>query len=67
MTPDERSARARLAAAKRHHPDDDKTHKLAAQYKTERLAKHIERLLATAPPLSQDQRDRLAVLLRGAA
>lgn len=66
MTPDERSARARLAAAKRHHPDDDKTHELSAQFKTDRLAQHIERLLATAPPLSQDQRGRLAALLRGA-
>jgi hypothetical protein len=67
MTPDERSARARLAAAKRHHPDDDKTHELAAQFKTDRLAQHIERLIQAAPPLNEDQLRRLGALLRPGA
>lgn len=63
MRPEERSARARLAAAKRHHPDDDKTHELVAQFKTDRLAQHIQRVVDSAPPLSADQRARLSALL----
>ncbi len=66
MTPVERSARARVAALKRHHPDDPKTAEAAAQFKADRLAEYIQRLVADAPPLSPEQRDRLALLLRGA-
>ena len=32
----------------------------------EKLERYIEQVVATAPPLSPDQRDRLTVLLRGA-
>lgn len=31
----------------------------------ERLAEHIRRIVDEAPPLSPEQRDRLATLLRG--
>ena len=31
-----------------------------------RFAEHIQRIVDAAPPLSQHQKDRLAVLLRGA-
>ncbi len=64
MTPDVRSARARVAAAKRHHPNDPKTDQLAAEFKADRLAEHIRRLVDAAPPLSEAQRSRLALLLR---
>ncbi len=43
MTPVELSARARVAALKRHRPDDPKTVELAAQFKADRLAEHIQR------------------------
>ncbi len=66
MTPVELSARARVAALKRHRPDDPKTVELAAQFKADRLAEHIQRAVTKAPPLSAVQRDRLAALLRGA-
>ena len=65
MTPDERTTRARLAALQRHHPDDPKTAQLAADFKTDRLAQHIARVVDAAPPLSFEQRDRLALLLSG--
>ena len=66
MTPDERSARARVAAAKRHHPNSPKTDQLAAEFKADRAAEYIRRIVDEAPPLSPEQRDRLALLLRGA-
>jgi len=58
--------RARIAALTRHHPDDQKTIDLARDFKAERLAEYIERVVDAAPPLSQAQRDKLAILLRGA-
>jgi hypothetical protein len=65
MTPDERSTRARLAANRRHHPDDPETERLAADFKADRLAAYIRRVVDEAPLLSPEQRSRLAVLLRG--
>ena len=58
--------RARIAALTRHHPDDQKTIDLARDFKAERLAEYIERVVDAAPPLTQAQRDNLAILLRGA-
>ncbi len=65
MNSDERSARARVAAAKRHHPDSPKTAQLTAEFKADRLALHIRRVVDSAPPLTAEQRDRLALLLHG--
>lgn len=54
-------ARNRLAAASRHHPE------LIEQRRRElneaKIADYIERVLAEAPPLTPDQRARLAELL----
>ena len=33
----------------------------------ERIASYVERVLADAPPLTNEQRERLALLLRGGA
>lgn len=66
MTPDERIQRGRIAALTRHHPHDGTTQELAAQFKADRLAQHIQRIVDAAPALSQHQKDCLAVLLRGA-
>ncbi len=65
MTPAEKTDRARIAALRRHHPNDPKTHELAAAFKADRLAQHIQRVVDEAPPLTPAQLDRLAVLLRG--
>ena len=66
MNADDRTKRARVAAKRRHHPNDPETDKLAAEFKTDRLAQHIQKIVDQAPPLSQSQRDALAILLCGA-
>ncbi len=43
MTPAEKTDRARVAALRRHRPNDPKTHELAAAFKADRLAQHIRR------------------------
>ncbi len=65
MTPAEKTDRPRVAALRRHRPNDPKTHELSTACKADRLAQHIRRVVDFAPPLSATQRDRLAVLLRG--
>ena len=60
--------RARVAALSRSRTDDDPElidarRTLAA----DRLAAYIQQTVDAAPPLSSDQRDRLALLLRGGA
>jgi hypothetical protein len=65
MNKQQRTARARIAALKRHHPNDQETVELARDFKAERLAEYIERVVDMAPPLTPAQRDRLALLLRG--
>ena len=63
-SPRVRAATARAGAAVRwKRPDaDDALRDLAA----ERISAYIERVLAEAPPLGPQQRDRLARLLNGA-
>lgn len=59
-----RSLQARLAAEHRHRPNEDHTD-LRRQLKAEQLADYIKRTVDAAPPLTPEQRDRLALLLRG--
>lgn len=59
-----RSLQARLAAEHRYRPDEDHT-ELRRQLKAEQLADYIRRTVDAAPPLTDDQRERLALLLRG--
>lgn len=66
MDAHQRTTRARIAALRRHRPEAPETVELAAEFKTDRLAQYIARIVDTAPPLSSEQRDRLALLLRGA-
>lgn len=57
--------RARVAALSRHRgPDDPQLTKARADLKVARLADYIERTVAAAPPLDQEQCDKLALLLR---
>ena len=58
--------RARIAALVRHRPDDhDAIDNARRAYRTNRLADHIREVVDQAPPLTQEQRNRLAALLRG--
>jgi hypothetical protein len=58
--------RARVASLSRSRTSDDPD-LIAARLnlRAERLALYIRRTVDTAPPLSPEQRDRLALLLRG--
>ncbi|MFL1999500.1 hypothetical protein [Microbacterium sp. A1-JK] len=55
--------RSRIAHAKRADPNADVTD-LKLQLKEERLAEYIQRIVDSAPPLAQEQRDRLAAIMR---
>ncbi len=66
MTEDQRSTRGKIAAGRRHHPDDPATEKMAAEFKADRAAQYIQRLVDSAPQLSAEQCARLAVLLHAA-
>lgn len=57
--------RARVASLSRSRTADDPDLVAARRnLKAERLADYIARTVASAPPLTADQRDRLALLLR---
>jgi len=56
--------RSKIANAKRKNPDADLT-SLRQQLKAERLADYIERTVDASPPLNVEQRDWLALKLRG--
>lgn len=65
-SPSVAAARARANALKRYRPVDDPVVKAAERdLRVERLAEYIERVVDAAPPLTPEQRDRLALLLRG--
>lgn len=57
-----RRARARLAGTVKHHPDADVTH-LRRELKAAKLEQAIRAAVDAAPPLTDDQRSRLAGLL----
>ncbi|GAA1446383.1 hypothetical protein GCM10009641_69820 [Mycobacterium cookii] len=56
--------RSRIAHAKKADPKADVTD-LRRQLKAERLEDYIQRTVDAAPPLSQEQRQKLAALLSG--
>jgi len=61
-----RPATVRRAAMAKPCQDHGRADCAPAKSESDRLAEHIQRVVDAAPPLSPDQRDRLAVLLRGA-
>jgi hypothetical protein len=72
LSPERRKARAQYARAAqvaKRHPDDAEAQEAAEverrDYYATALGDHIREVVAKAPPLSTEQRDRLAVLLRG--
>lgn len=59
-----RSARGRLAVTTRHHPDDaDRLAEARRALAAAKAEDYISKLVAEAPPLTPEQRDRLLVLL----
>lgn len=63
ISPEQARHRATLAAIARHHPDADLT-ELRTELRTATAAEYIRKLVDEAPPLSEEQRARLAALLR---
>lgn len=58
--------RARVASLSRSRPPDDPDLERARRdLRAARLEDYIKRTVAVAPPLTSEQRDRLALLLRG--
>lgn len=55
--------RARKAAITRHHGPDADTADLDRELKAASLEDHIRRVVDAAPPLTEEQRTRLALLL----
>jgi hypothetical protein len=63
-----RRAAADIAAITRHHgPDDPRLPELRRELRELQLAEHIRAVVDEAPPLTPEQLDRLAGLLRGSA
>jgi hypothetical protein len=59
-------ARARLAAAKRHHPDDDHA-ELERDLEYANAEDRIKRIIDSWPPLSDEQLSKLAAIIHGGA
>jgi len=60
--------RARIASLSRsRRPDDPDLVEARRDLAAERLASHVARVVAEAPPLTEQQRDRVAAILRGSA
>ena len=66
MPPEQRRLRARAAALSRHRSaDDPELLDVSRDLRAARLEDHVAKVVALAPPLSDDQRARIARLLRG--
>ena len=60
------SARARHNSLKRYRPDDDpRVIEARRDLRAARAEDYIRKLVESAPPLTDEQRDRLTVLLHG--
>lgn len=54
---------AKSAAARRWQTPDRE--RIERDYAAERIAAYVEKIVADAPPLTNEQRDRLTAILRG--
>jgi hypothetical protein len=58
--------RGRLARLSQDLPSDHpKVIELRGELKAQRLQEHIVKVIESAPPLTAEQRDRIAAILRG--
>jgi hypothetical protein len=70
FTVDTKSRQLRATLASHSRPtlhDPDKLDELRRELRAARAEDYIKKLVDEAPPLTSEQRDRLAVLLRGSA
>ena len=66
MTPEQRRARAALAAKSRYSPDDPTLDDDRRDLRALTLEEHVRRVVDQAPPLTSEQRQRIAALLQPA-
>jgi hypothetical protein len=60
--------RGKIAALSRsRRPDDPELVEARRNLRAERLADHVRKVVAEAPSLTDEQRDRIAAILRGGA
>jgi hypothetical protein len=60
------AARGRLSAAHRWYgPDDPRTIRARGDLAVALIEKRVQDILETAPPLTDEQRERLAAIFRG--
>jgi hypothetical protein len=65
QSPTRRRAAAVVGAVERHHgPDDPRLPVLRRDLRAAELEEHVRRIVGNAPPLTAEQRDRIAALLR---
>lgn len=53
-----------LASNRRHHPERDHTD-LETELATSKISDRVAEIVASAPPLTPDQRERISALLAG--
>lgn len=66
LTADGRRQRAALASAKRFRPGSPEAEDAERRFKATRLSDYIRQQVESAPPLTDEQRDELARILRPA-
>jgi hypothetical protein len=64
LSPERSKLRSQIANGTKLGRPTAELQQLRAAYAAETLAEHIARVVAAAPPLTAEQRDRLALLLR---
>ena len=57
--------RALVGALSRSRPDTDPAAAARLNLRAEVLANHVQRVVDQAPPLTSEQRERIAAILRG--
>ena len=67
LSSDARRLRAAHANARRFNPDAPETEALGLEFRATRLADYIKAQIDKAPPLSLEQREQLARILRPSA
>lgn len=64
LTSEQRWRRAKIAARTRHSPTDPNIDDDRRALKASRLEDHVRQIVDSFPPLTEEQRNRIAALLR---
>lgn len=64
LTPEQRHRRARIAARARHTPEHPQLVEDRRDLRADRLEEHVREVVASLPPLTDEQRRRISSLLR---